>query len=205
MKRSVVVLIAAYLLVSVFQTGCSEPSATDKDSQPQGNAKVAPAPTATVASTQQPVAEKPAAEKSVTDQPAVKIPVETQADKPKIPDAPKAITWATDWDSAKKSAGDHKQLVMADFYTDWCGWCKKLDRDTFSNSDVIQLSTRFVPLKVNASREGSSMAQQYGVRSYPTILFLDSNGKLFTRIVGYLPPAEFADRLQEIQKSFNKS
>ena len=39
--------------------------------------------------------------------------------------------WTTDWDKAMAAARAQKKPVVVDFYTDWCGWCKKLDKETY--------------------------------------------------------------------------
>ena len=74
--------------------------------------------------------------------------------------------------------------VMADFYADWCGWCKKLDSDTYTDPGVVQKSKYFVCVKLNADvcRDESA---KYGVRGLPTIVFLDSGGKVLDKQVGY--------------------
>lgn len=61
---------------------------------------------------------------------------------------------------------------------------------------MIQLSGRFVPVKVNAEKEGVAVAKKYGVKGYPTILFVDSKEKVVYQIVGYQPPADFAKSLE---------
>lgn len=118
--------------------------------------------------------------------------------KPK-PAAPIAIKWAKDWASARKSAAVSGKLIMVDFYTDWCGWCKRLDRDTFPHKTVIEASQDFIPLKLNAEREGRPLARKHGVRGYPTILFFDHTGKLVGRIGGYLKPGPFVATMKRIQ------
>jgi tetratricopeptide (TPR) repeat protein len=66
---------------------------------------------------------------------------------------------------------------------------------------VIQLMGQFVPVKVNAEKEGVATAKQYGVRGFPTILFIDPAGKVADKIVGYLPPPPFADRLKLVARA----
>ncbi len=117
---------------------------------------------------------------------------------------------------------------MIDVYTDWCGWCKKLDEDTYSAKSVIKLSEQFVPVKVNAETEGEQMAfaQAYGITGFPTILFLDPKEAfdpatakkkpeskdeeknaatgLVGKVVGYLPAEPFSERLESIVKSYKE-
>jgi thioredoxin-related protein len=97
----------------------------------------------------------------------------------------------------------HKFLI-ADVYTDWCGWCKKLDRDTFHNPAVEQiLAESFVCAKVNAEDRGvgTSLARKYQVRGYPTILFFTPDGKLCNEIDRYVPPADMIETLKTVVSS----
>src|SRR6266853_1203265 len=70
-------------------------------------------------------------------------------------------------------AKKNNKKVMVDVYTDWCGWCKRLDKDTYSNGKVIDyLSHEYVVVKLNAeskdsikfkenSYSGSSLAREF--------------------------------------------
>lgn len=123
--------------------------------------------------------------------------------KPKTESKPEpvarpAIQWAKDWPSAQKAAAGSGKLIMVDFYTDWCGWCKRLDRDTFPSKTVVDAAKNFVSLKLNAEKEGRQLARKHGVRGYPTILFFDHKGKLVGRIGGYLQPKPFAATMKKV-------
>lgn len=107
-----------------------------------------------------------------------------------------AIAWRTSLPAAQAEAKQSHKLLMVDFYTSWCGYCKKLDAETYTDANVIKLSGQVVTVKVDAEREGKSLAQKYGVRGFPTILFLNETGGVEGMIDGYLPPDGFA-------KSFN--
>jgi tetratricopeptide (TPR) repeat protein len=65
---------------------------------------------------------------------------------------------------------------------------------------VIQLSGQVVPIKLNAEKEGKAVAQKYGVHGFPTILFIDTSGKVAGKIGGYMPPDAFAAELTKITK-----
>jgi thioredoxin-related protein len=108
------------------------------------------------------------------------------------------IRWAKSLDQAMQQAKRSNKLVMVDFYTDWCTWCKRLDRDTYTNDRVVQLSAQFVSVKVNAEREGRSAAQRYGVNGFPTILFLTGSGEVAGKINGYRPAEPFAAEMSRI-------
>jgi len=101
--------------------------------------------------------------------------------------------------SALGDAGKRDTVVMAEFYTDWCNWCRRLDTDTFSNPEVRSELAKLVPLKLNAEEGGAELASRYGVDSYPTMIFFDSRGNEMERILGYLPPEKFLRRVQRIR------
>ena len=112
------------------------------------------------------------------------------------------IAWSKGFTKAVAQAKKTNKLVMVDFYTDWCGWCKVLDKKTYPDKKVIALTkASFIPVKINAEKEGQAAAAKYGVRSYPTILFIDGNGQVAGRIGGYAPPAPFAEQMQKIAAS----
>lgn len=106
-----------------------------------------------------------------------------------------AISWAKSYSDAMSTAKQTHKLVMADFYTDWCVWCKKLDSDTYTDKKVIKLSEQVVPVKVNAEKEGVTVAKKYNVQGYPTILFLNDSGEVEGRIGGYMPADGFSQQV----------
>jgi len=105
-----------------------------------------------------------------------------------------SITWKKGYSAAAAEAKSSGKLIMIDFYTDWCGWCKKLDADTYPAPEVVKQSENFVPIKLNAEKDadGIRLAKKFGVTGYPTVLFLDSKENLAFKIVGYAPAKDFA-------------
>jgi thiol-disulfide isomerase/thioredoxin len=90
--------------------------------------------------------------------------------------------------------------VFIDFTTDWCGWCKKLDKDTYSQASVADAMKAFVNVRVDAEKgEGVEIAKRYGVNSYPTLVIVDATGEEIDRISGYAPPAPFLKEIARIQ------
>lgn len=106
--------------------------------------------------------------------------------------------------------------IFVDVYTNWCGPCKMLDKNTFSNKDLAAyINKNFYAVKFNAegdelitmgdkkftnpkydpakaSRRNSQhqFAAFMGVRAYPTMLFLESDGTLINRVASYLGPKQ---------------
>lgn len=91
-----------------------------------------------------------------------------------------------------------KQLILIDFYTTWCGPCKRMDREVFTDSTIVkQINSNCISLKVNAEEgEGISLAKKYNVTSYPTYLFLNNKGVLVYRTVGYMPSYDFSNQIK---------
>ncbi len=98
---------------------------------------------------------------------------------------------------AQKLAAKGKKIIMVDLYTDWCGWCKRLDKDTYSNEDVGKYADdNFISLKVNAEKgEGIDLAKSGKVNGYPTIIFYNEKGEEIHRLVGYQKPNDFIQTL----------
>jgi len=106
-----------------------------------------------------------------------------------------SILWETSYESAMETARQSGKPLMINFYTDWCGVCKQLDANTFPAGEVIAESQNFVNVKINAEVR-TDLARQYGVHSYPTILFLDANGNTLNRFAGGYASAGFVKQMQ---------
>jgi len=113
---------------------------------------------------------------------------------------PSTIPWETSLAQALARAAGEQKLVLVDFYTDWCKWCKKLDAETFQDSAVAQaLAEGYVPVRLNAEKEGEAEARRFQVSGYPTILVLDGKGREVGRIEGFMGPQEFLAELHELR------
>ncbi len=96
-------------------------------------------------------------------------------------------------------AAGAEQAVLVDFYTEWCTWCKKLNSDVFTDSAVIDYFVNSVVLvKIDAEKD-SATAKAYHVSGYPTLVLVDKAGNEIDRIVGYLPPEEFVQKIDDYQ------
>jgi len=112
-----------------------------------------------------------------------------------------SVRWESNYDDALRKAKQEKKLVMVDVYTDWCGWCKKLDRDVYTDRQVVEkLNKNFIAVKINPERSatGKKLAKEFGVRGYPNIIFLDATGKKLHQQPGYRPAPAFCEVLDEV-------
>lgn len=89
------------------------------------------------------------------------------------------------FDAALSAARSEKKIVMIDFFTTWCGPCKKLDATTWKDAKVLEWAGKnCVALRFDAEKE-TELAKRFQVGAYPTILLLKSDGTEIDRIVGY--------------------
>ena len=102
--------------------------------------------------------------------------------------------------------GAEGKLILIDFYTDSCGWCKRLDSEVFPNSEVAKAMRAFVPVRVDPKGgEGRPLAAEcpMHISGYPAILCVDPaiDDPQDARIVGRSPAScrrPFAEQLHAI-------
>ncbi len=124
------------------------------------------------------------------------------------------IKWMT-MDEALNAQAKNPKKIMMDAYTDWCGPCKMLDKNTFHNPDVVNyVNENYYAVKFNAegndeinykgqsfsnpgfdaSKTGRNAQHQLAgalqIRAYPTIVFFDENGDTLVPLPGYKTPEQ---------------
>lgn len=104
----------------------------------------------------------------------------------------------SEWKSILAKAGKENKLVFVDAYTTWCGPCKWMSANTFTNPDVAAFFNKnFVNAKIDMEKgEGLEIAKLYGVNVYPTLLFVDAQGTLIHSELG----ARDAEKFLELGK-----
>ena len=105
--------------------------------------------------------------------------------------------------SILQKAQENKKLVLLDFYADWCISCKEMEAITFTNPEVAKEMSRFVLVQVDVTVNNSStqaLLKQYGLFGPPAILLFNGLGdeQKGLRVVGFMPPGRFSQRLQEL-------
>jgi len=100
------------------------------------------------------------------------------------------LQWNIDLNSGFLLAQKSNKLVFVDFYADWCGYCKELDENTYTDTYVQQrLAQKYVLVKINVD-QNPDLASKYKVYGLPTLVILDANGNEIKRQEGYVTPSE---------------
>ena len=116
-------------------------------------------------------------------------------------------------DEAVELAAKEPRVLVIDVYTDWCGWCKRMDATTFSDPEIVEIMNKnFYPVKLNAEgkddiiigdrtfkfvdngRRGYheiAAVVTRGRLSYPTISYVDAEGRVIEAAPGYKTPDQF--------------
>lgn len=97
------------------------------------------------------------------------------------------------WSQVKEIARKENKMIFLDAYTTWCGPCKWMSANVFTDKSVGDFyNERFVNYKLDMEKgEGPELAKKLGVNAYPTLIFLDKNGELVHRVVGSRDVDEF--------------
>lgn len=99
----------------------------------------------------------------------------------------RSITWVG-YNEALSVGRDFDKPVFLHFTAPWCKWCKKMQKETYTDAKVIRyLTENYAAVMINTEKL-PSLAGRYGVKSLPTLWFLDSQGKALTSIQGYVGP-----------------
>lgn len=103
-------------------------------------------------------------------------------------------------------AKKEKKLVFIDAYASWCGPCKMMEKNVFTQKAVSDYyNTNFINARFDMEKgEGRDIASKFGVRSYPTYLFLNGEGELVSRNTGYMEESLFVAMAQDINSPGNK-
>jgi len=88
---------------------------------------------------------------------------------------------------------------LIDFYADWCAQCKELDKYTYVDPKVIELSKKFNNIKVDLTHENTEITDKFKILGLPVVAFIDKNGKEIDqlRITGFLKPDEFTKLMEK--------
>jgi protein disulfide-isomerase len=122
--------------------------------------------------------------------------------------------WLSDYKTAQQAAKAGNKFLLIDFTgSDWCGWCKKLDKEILSQSEfkdyaranLVLLEVDFPrakPQNAELRKQNQELAQQYQVGGFPTIVVLNGDGQKLWQYDGYFADgtAAFIAQLEKLRK-----
>ena len=93
-----------------------------------------------------------------------------------------------DWSKALQQAKAENKLVFVDIYATWCGPCKMLKKNTFTDAAVAEFFNKnFVNVSIDGEKTvGPQLAQRFAIEGYPTLIVTDASGKPLLYSVGYI-------------------
>lgn len=108
----------------------------------------------------------------------------------------------TDFQTILAKAKKDKKLIFLDAFAAWCGPCKMMEKNVFTDAKVADYyNNNFINARFDMEKgEGRTLAQTYFVRSYPTFLFINGDGEVVGQELGYIPSDEFL----KIAEKYNK-
>jgi thiol:disulfide interchange protein DsbD len=111
-------------------------------------------------------------------------------------------------DAQLRQAKQDQKLVLLDFYADWCISCKEMEVNTFANPEVSKELKQFVLLQADVttiSPENQALLKRFGLYGPPGILIfnLNTEEQKDQRVIGYMAPQRFIERLKQVSTKIN--
>lgn len=97
------------------------------------------------------------------------------------------------WEEVLAKSQQIDKPVFVDIFTSWCGPCKRMEREVFTQKEVGETyNNNFICYQIDAEKgEGVELAKKYKVAVYPTYLYIKPNGELFYKSTGFMPVTDF--------------
>lgn len=104
--------------------------------------------------------------------------------------AAQAISWLSEanLEKAQAQAAESGKPVFVDIGAEWCGYCKKMKKNIFTDNVVASaMNAGFVPLSLDGEKgDGQALVSKLGINGFPAQLILDSKGNVLKKNIGYL-------------------
>lgn len=100
------------------------------------------------------------------------------------------------FDKVVAAAKNEGKMIFIDFFTDWCGPCKKMATEVFPQKEVGDfMNNKFVCVKYNAEKEGKELAARFEVKAYPTFIILNDKEEVQAEIKGAMDGTDFIAKI----------
>ncbi len=121
------------------------------------------------------------------------------------PAPPALSTWHNDAETAFAEARKSGRPVLVDLYADWCGWCKTMEREVFTQERFATYARRFVLLRVDVEDggAGTELQRRFRADSLPTLLLLDPKRSLIGTIEGFMETEKLIARLDRELRTYD--
>jgi thioredoxin 1 len=99
------------------------------------------------------------------------------------------------WSKAVEQAKKQKKMIFIDAYTSWCGPCRMLKQQTFTDKAAGDFFNKnFINIALDMEKgDGIAFAQKYQIAAYPTLLIMDAEQKSVSTTEGYMDPAQLIE------------
>lgn len=126
--------------------------------------------------------------------------------KPKEAETEVKWTMLNSLESIENSVKSENKPVMIDFYADWCAQCKELDEYTYTDPEIVELSESLNNIKIDLTKENSSITDKYDIKGLPVVIFMNASGEEYKdlRVTGFLKPEDFKEKINSLQKYTSK-
>jgi thiol:disulfide interchange protein len=118
-------------------------------------------------------------------------------------DLPSRVAW-TDYGAGLSRARTEDKPMLVSFVADWCGYCKKMDRETWTHPSVVERASALVAVEVDVddTREingftGAELAARYRISGTPMTMLIDGDGQVMAQTGGFLTPRQLLPWLEE--------
>jgi thioredoxin-like negative regulator of GroEL len=122
-----------------------------------------------------------------------------------LPSNSSQIVWLNDFQQALSKSKETGKPVFVDCFAEWCVWCHKMEAEVYSDTKFVNMTGNYVMLRIDIEdgAEGSRIAANYNVETLPSLLVVDSSGRLINRIGGFLKTDELIADLTKMQDLIN--